>query len=360
MTTSSIVGLTSQKIKEFTNLQKKCFIFKSDIPSIISQFSLEKLNLQALYSLFRLIVEKHGGKVRKITINKGTFHTILEFHKGQEKYAIRLQHHVYFSALHFILEKSIMRVLEKNMLPSVKVIFIDLSKLTAPFDYCIATAVRGELLSEIVKRNENANELFIQFGKFVAKIHRVETCDYGPFQISKLKTGKRLTGIHKRWEDYLRTQLDSHINVLVKHKTLRRQEGEEIHTILDRAFDHLTKVNPVLLHGDLANHNVFVKNKKITAIVDWEDACSGDPIYDLAYFGSGTFSHPSWFDYFLQGYTSERNLPEDFQRSYWIYYLRISLAKAVGKLHFQKKVNEYRPLDSSRIHEAFIRLKERL
>jgi|SRR3989344_1008505 len=360
MTTSSIVGLTSQKIEEFTNLQKKCFIFKSDIPSIIPQFSLEKLNLKDPQSLFELIVEKQRGKVRKITLSKGTFHTILEFYKGHEKYAVRLQHHIYFSALHFVLEKSIMDVLEENMIPSVKVIFVDLSKLTIPFDYYIATAVRGELLSEIVKRNENANKLFIQFGKFVAKIHRVQTCDYGPFQISKLKSDKRLTGIHKQWEDYLRTQLDSHINVLVKHKTLQRQEGEEIYTILDRAFAHITKINPVLLHGDLANHNVFVKNKNITAFVDWEDACSGDPIYDLAYFGSGTFSHPSWFDYFLQGYTSERDLPEDFQRLYWVYYLRISLAKAVGKLHFQKKVNEYRPLDSTRIRKAFTRLKKHL
>ncbi len=41
-------------------------------------------------------------------------------------------------------------------------------------------------------------------------------------------------------------------------------------------------VPPVLLHGDLHARHLYAVDGKLTAILDWGDACYGDPRYDLA------------------------------------------------------------------------------
>jgi Ser/Thr protein kinase RdoA (MazF antagonist) len=38
----------------------------------------------------------------------------------------------------------------------------------------------------------------------------------------------------------------------------------------------------VLLHGDIWPLNVLWRDGAIAAVVDWEDACVGDPLYDVA------------------------------------------------------------------------------
>lgn len=39
---------------------------------------------------------------------------------------------------------------------------------------------------------------------------------------------------------------------------------------------------PVLLHGDLQAAHVFVDGDTVVAVIDWADACLGDPMFDIA------------------------------------------------------------------------------
>ncbi len=76
-----------------------------------------------------------------------------------------------------------------------------------------------------------------------------------------------------------------------------------------------------LLHGDLSDRNLFAAKGEITAIIDWEDALAGPIEHDLAYWA--TF-HPrdEWAALF-DAY------PYQPDRTFWAYYLRISLSKLV-------------------------------
>jgi aminoglycoside phosphotransferase (APT) family kinase protein len=51
----------------------------------------------------------------------------------------------------------------------------------------------------------------------------------------------------------------------------------------------LDNVRPRLLHGDLGDGEIFVdpRSGAVTALVDWGDALSGDPLYDFARFVAG-------------------------------------------------------------------------
>ena len=87
-----------------------------------------------------------------------------------------------------------------------------------------------------------------------------------------------------------------------------------------------------LCHGDLGNHNVFVRDGHVSALIDWEDCLAGDPVYDVAFWA--TFHPPRRYDALIAGYRAAGTVPEDFFRRFWLYYLRVALAKTVVRARF--------------------------
>ena len=85
-----------------------------------------------------------------------------------------------------------------------------------------------------------------------------------------------------------------------------------------------------LCHGDLGRPNVLTRAGEVAALLDWEDALVGDPLFDLA--GWGTFvGHDERRAVLLAGYAERAPLPADADLRYRLYYLRIMLAKTVHR-----------------------------
>ena len=61
------------------------------------------------------------------------------------------------------------------------------------------------------------------------------------------------------------------------------------------------------IHGDLHIEHVFVDDDQVTGIIDWSEACQGDPLFDLA---SLTLGHDEHLGELLDGYGGDvdRNL----------------------------------------------------
>jgi len=89
---------------------------------------------------------------------------------------------------------------------------------------------------------------------------------------------------------------------------------------------------PVLLHGDYWSGNVLWLNGKLAAVIDWEDACLGDPLIDLAICRLDT----AWIfgfeamdalttAYFSMSTTDPHDLP------YWDLMAALRLARLVGE-----------------------------
>ena len=57
---------------------------------------------------------------------------------------------------------------------------------------------------------------------------------------------------------------------------------EDIRGTLERAWPDLKPNPPSLLHGDYWPGNILWQGEQLAAVIDWEDACTGDPLSDLA------------------------------------------------------------------------------
>ena len=59
------------------------------------------------------------------------------------------------------------------------------------------------------------------------------------------------------------------------------EEGR-IRDILERGWPDLKHNPPGLLHGDFWPGNILWQGEHLAAVIDWEDACIGEPLSDLA------------------------------------------------------------------------------
>ena len=79
--------------------------------------------------------------------------------------------------------------------------------------------------------------------------------------------------------------------------------------IAEAAFRPYT---PVFAHGDLQITHVFVENDEVTGVIDWSEACQGDPLHDLA---TLTLGHEERLDEVLAGYGADVDV--DVIRAWW-------------------------------------------
>jgi len=168
-------------------------------------------------------------------------------------------------------------------------------------------------------------------GRTLAILHAVDARGAGlidPFSETP-------TGLHGCWVYYLQTNLISHLDYATKHNLLDQAEVHYVSSKLGGFISQHKWANfpTTLLHGDLNDHNVFVQQDLVTAIIDWEDALIGDPIFDLAYWATFVAHTPDTWPTFLDSYFLHAGpKPSDFDLRFWTYYLRISLSKLV-QLH---------------------------
>ncbi|SFB59209.1 Predicted kinase, aminoglycoside phosphotransferase (APT) family [Cohnella sp. OV330] len=97
---------------------------------------------------------------------------------------------------------------------------------------------------------------------------------------------------------------------------------EELEAFIERRLPSLSQVTePRLVHWDLWDGNLFVKDGRISAIIDWERALWGDPLMEF-YFRK--FNDP---EAFLQGYGKRYDAPEELpRRELYDLYLDLILA----------------------------------
>ena len=177
---------------------------------------------------------------------------------------------------------------------------------------------------------EEKKILYKDLGWLLARLHRLQVIGCGP-----IYTKSNLYGVHSKWSDYIFTQLNEHFKYLhdkLGYDNKRINEMENI--FIESKFDLDSKISiqgASLLHGDLSDKNIFGilfgEDAFISAIIDWEDSIGGDYIYDLSFWA--TFHAPEFWPSLIDSYFIETQKPERFDFFFWIYYLRISIAKII-------------------------------
>ncbi|MBK7659395.1 MAG: aminoglycoside phosphotransferase family protein [Betaproteobacteria bacterium] len=194
-------------------------------------------------------------------------------------------------------------------------------------------------------------------GRFLATLHGISGRGYGPLSHAGLASEpRRLEGLHARWDDYVFLRLEDHLVRCVAAGAMNAGEARDSRAHFDAMREALRAQRPALLHGDPGSHNVIVDAEGIRAVIDWEDALLGDALFDLA--SLATF-HPARRHHALfAGHGIALEADADARRRFWLYFLRIALAKTVHRLRFGTADRPGRPPASGRIQLALGRLAE--
>ena len=97
----------------------------------------------------------------------------------------------------------------------------------------------------------------------------------------------------------LAARLDEECEWLVANEVLPAEDVTRHRRLAETALRPWT---PVFIHGDLHIEHVFVDGDEVTGIIDWSEACQGDPLYDLA---TLTLAHQEHLGDVIDGYGTE-------------------------------------------------------
>ena len=180
----------------------------------------------------------------------------------------------------------------------------------------VMTAVDGTLLANVDQHAERYLRPLIDDMRHVHAV--TTTAGAGP--VLAVERGAR-----QSWREYLVSVLTGEDPEFRWSEIARHQEVDEglLTAALDRAVvraQELVFPAPLsLLHGDLNPANVFVRDGKITGIIDWSYARYGDPLFDFARLRMNPFvrTDPSA----MREYNALLNLTPEEERREAFYYV---------------------------------------
>ncbi len=261
----------------------------------------------------------------------GSSHVIYFVKVKGEKRPLVLRANTGFSRepeIMMLVEKIVTDQVDSLGVPTNIIRFVDVTRKNFAFDYQIQEMLQGQDLEGHFRgTRKDYDDLSFQLGSLVAKFHTVKYPGFGRFDFSYALKGK-LKGSKKNFYDYVTTCLGSDLEYLENAKVIASNTADRI---IDLFKEHKPIINlkhGVLVHHDLADHNIMFKDGRITGIFDWEACVVGDPVLDLA-------SCPTWKTHYprekklLEGYESITDLPEEFIAKTDIYKLRTMIWKMV-------------------------------
>lgn len=212
--------------------------------------------------------------------------------------------------------------------PSPEIHASDASRRDVPFAWQIMELVAEPDLNLHFKAG-TLDQVAIagQIGRLVATWQGVPVTGFGFFQPGLAHAEWRLVGTLPTYREYFFTRLDSHLAFLVEQAFLPREEASAIRREIERHEALLALPQSCLVHKDLALWNVLGTEKRVSAVIDWDDCVGGDPMDDLALLGcfhDGVFLRAAF-----AGYAEVRALPADHVARFWLHLLRNMIFKAV-------------------------------
>lgn len=341
-------GAVAAALERWNDRRRQIFYPKTDFDFDLARMRRRKEEARAIdTSKISAVLDEAVSSVEFLP-NAGTFHALYRVVTPANRYILKVA--LGDHAGEFAIESFVVAMLSERGLPTTRVRAFNILPQELPHPFLIADEATGRPLNSFEDPETQAmpEPLLFELGKTIARLHQIQTQRAG--FLNAKSVGEKIEGLLPDWPAYIRLRLDEHLKTCRDISVIDEQEESLIKGQFVRGMDTFCKSPARLLHGDLGHHNVFSDGQKITAVIDWEDALSGDPVFDIAYWG--TFVRDEMRGRFLEGYQTVQPLPWDFEYRYWLYYLRISISKTVHRHRFGTKDRPGRPLAFRRIQKA--------
>lgn len=212
--------------------------------------------------------------------------------------------------------------------PTPEIFAADASRREVPFAWQIMELVPEPDLNRHFKAGVlSAPEVAEQIGRYIALWQGVPVEGFGFFQPEVAQAQSTLQGTRPTYAAYFHTRLEAHLSFLAERAFLSVERIDAIRRTIEDHRSLLALPHACLVHKDLALWNVLGTERKVTAVIDWDDCIGGDPTDDLsllACFHDGAFLRRAF-----AGYGEVRALPRDHVPRFWLHLLRNMIFKAV-------------------------------
>ena len=229
---------------------------------------------------------------------------------------------------YMLAESRLMQLVSTAGLPVPAVYLTETDISRYGFRFQIMDCVPEQCLNVYYKNEQlNIPAVTQQLGELLRQLHSIKLTGFGFIDTDHLKNNDIIQGLDQSCCAYFDKRLDDHIAYLYDHRLLTRKEVDEIIHLFDLHRSLLERKEGVLVHRDLALWNVLGTPHEVTALIDWDDAISGDPADDLGMLRC--FYDDDFMTMLIQGYGAGKALSDDFIRRTWLYCLRNMLWKTM-------------------------------
>lgn len=209
-------------------------------------------------------------------------------------------------------------------IPTPEILAVDATRTTVSFAWQIMRRIDAPDINQHFKAGTlDLRKASETIGAAIARWQAAPCTGYGPFRSPK----GVLEGWHNNYSDYFLLHFDRHLHYLEQQAFLSTQEITAIRKEVAVHEKLLDLQQGCLVHKDLAFWNILGSPQEIFAFIDWDDSISGDPMDDLsllACFHGAQVIEPT-----LAAYQSQRDLPEEHGRRFWLHLLRNMIVKSV-------------------------------
>ena len=179
----------------------------------------------------------------------------------------------------------------KTSVPVAEILFYDQSHSICDSDYFFMSKLEGDSLNSISNQLTEEDKKSIHFttGKYNAEINHITEKKFGYYNQADKQGDDWFTVFSSILQDVVNDAKKLQISIGVKY--------DVIGNCLEAYRSCFTEVTvPQLVHWDLWAGNVFIKDKKVTGLIDFERCLWGDVLMEVG------FRSDNQNDDFLHGY----------------------------------------------------------
>ncbi len=254
---------------------------------------------------------------------------------------------------YFYAESLASQIALENELPAYKTYLIHELENESDISYQIIEKLNGNTVQFYLKEHpEMEEQLVIEIGKTMAKLHKIKTNGFGPFDNEQAKNGN-LKGKHQSLKDSINAGLEENLERLVTYNILTKEIADKMKTLFDDN-ELLNSDISVLIHNDFADWNLLTDGSTISGIIDWDECVGGHPIQEIACWS--TFFDPERIKPFLKGYFNEVPKYDNFDEMFELMRLRYIISKMA--LRIKRYTYEQTPFLKSMIEKGEKHLEE--